>query len=176
MRPSSTPSHITNNNHAIATALVPIEQTEVMNREDVILEIEQRYRQSGRSLNEFQRRLWAATEAMKLGWGGISIVSKALRISPNTIKRGIQEIATGQADSLSDANARIRKPGGGRKSQSTSSGQSTHTASTKGATDPESERGSSDGLDENRLDQSLIPTSDDQAPVMDKVPNKPASI
>lgn len=141
-----------------------------MNREDVILEIEQRYRQSGRSLNEFQRRLWAATEAMKLGWGGISIVSKALRISPNTIKRGIQEIATGHADSLSNANARIRKPGGGRKSQSTSR-QSTYMGSTKDATDTESERRSSDGLDENRLDRSLTPTNDDQASVMDKVPN-----
>jgi hypothetical protein len=122
-----------------------------MDRQDAIREIEERYRQSGRSLNEFQRRLWAATEAMKLGWGGISIVSKALRISPNTIKRGIQEIATGQADSLLDANARIRKPGGGRKSQNTSSGQCTHTGSTK------------------------VPTSDDQAPVMDHVPNEPAS-
>jgi hypothetical protein len=110
-----------------------------MNREDVIREIEERYRQSGRSLNEFQRRLWAATEAMKLGRGGISIVSKALRISPNTIKRGIQEITTGQVDSLSNANARIRKPGGGRKPQNASSGQFTSTGSTKIPADPESE-------------------------------------
>ncbi len=56
-------------------------------------------------------------EAMKLGRGGITIVSQALRISPNTIKRGIQEIATGQADLNANANARIRKPGGGRKSK-----------------------------------------------------------
>ena len=106
-----------------------------MDREDAIREIEERYRQSGRSLNEFQRRLWAATEALKLGWGGISIVSRALRISPNTIKRGIQEIATGQADSLLDANARIRKPGGGRKSLNRSSGQFPKAESTKDAAD-----------------------------------------
>ena len=91
-----------------------------MQHEDVIREIEERYRQSGRSFNEFQRRHWAATEAMKLGRGGLSIVSKALRISPNTIKKGIQEIVTGQAELRSVANARIRKPGGGRKSSRSS--------------------------------------------------------
>ena len=91
-----------------------------MNREDVIREIQEKYRQSGRSLNEFQRRHWAAMEAMQLGRGGIATVSKAIRISPNTIKKGIKEIATGQADSISHANARVRKPGGGRKSKKTS--------------------------------------------------------
>src|SRR5579871_5557262 len=91
-----------------------------MNQEDAIREIHERYRQSGRSFNEFQRRHWAAAEAMKLGRGGITIVSKALRISPNTIKRGIQEIANGQADSYSNPSARIRKRGGGRKSKTTS--------------------------------------------------------
>jgi len=90
-----------------------------MSREDVIREIQERYRQSGRSLNEFQRRHWAAIEAMKIGWGGISVVSKALRISPNTIRRGIQDIETGQAASYSESNARIRKSGGGRKSKKT---------------------------------------------------------
>lgn len=91
-----------------------------MSREVVIREIEERYRLYGRSFNEFQRRHWAATEAMKLGRGGIAIVSKALRISPNTIKKGMQEIVTGQADLLSVENARIRKPGGGRKSNRSS--------------------------------------------------------
>ena len=86
-----------------------------MNQEDVIREICERYDQSGRALNERQRRLWAAEEAMKLGHGGIVIVSNALRISPNTIKKGIQEIAAGQADSALGAEGRIRKTGGGRK-------------------------------------------------------------
>jgi hypothetical protein len=91
-----------------------------MNREDLIREIQERYRQCGRALNELQRRQWAATEAIKLGRGGITLISKALRISPNTIKRGIQEIADGQVGSSSQANERIRKPGGGRKSKSES--------------------------------------------------------
>lgn len=86
-----------------------------MNREDVIREICERYDQFGGSLNERQRRLWAAEEAMKLGRGGIATVSKSLRISQNTIKKGMQEIETGQADSLTDVKGRIRKTGGGRK-------------------------------------------------------------
>jgi hypothetical protein len=87
-----------------------------MNRDDLIREIHEKYQQLDRTLNELQRRLWAATEAMNLGRGGITLVSEALRISRNTIKRGIREIAAGQADAFPHANARIRKPGGGRKS------------------------------------------------------------
>ncbi len=105
------------------------ESLQVMHHEHVIREIAERYRQSGRSFNEFQRRHWAATEAMKLGRGGLSIVSKALRISPNTIKKGIQEIVSGQAELLSVANARIRKPGGGRKSSRSSATPSSQQTS-----------------------------------------------
>ena len=88
-----------------------------MNRDDVILEIREKYRQAGRSFNEFERRNWAAAEAMRLGWGGISLVSHALRMSPNTIKKGIAEIATGEAQLYSPSSGRIRKSGGGRKSK-----------------------------------------------------------
>lgn len=86
-----------------------------MSREDVIREICDRYQQIGHALNERQRRLWAAREALTLGRGGIAVISKVLRISPNTIVKGMQEIATGQADSSSGADTRIRRPGGGRK-------------------------------------------------------------
>jgi hypothetical protein len=90
-----------------------------MTREDLIRELQERYRTSGRSFNEFERRHWAALEAMKIGWGGISLVATALHISPNSIRKGIQEIATGQADAYSSReNPRIRKPGGGRKPRS----------------------------------------------------------
>lgn len=89
-----------------------------MTREDVILCIQEKYRQSGRTLNERERRHWAATEAMKLGRGGITAVSQALRMSPNTIKRGIQEIA-GHGDLESLPDTRIRKPGGGRRAKAT---------------------------------------------------------
>jgi len=92
-----------------------------MKHDDMIRDIRVRYRLSARSLNERERRRWAAMEVLKLGRGGITIVSQALRISPNTIKRGIQETAEGPAaDSCSQASGRIRKPGGGRKPQKTS--------------------------------------------------------
>jgi len=86
-----------------------------MNQDDLIRDIQERYRLLDRSLNESQRRHWAAAEALKLGRGGITLVGKALRISRSTIRRGIQEIAAGRADS----NSQIRKPGGGRKSKRT---------------------------------------------------------
>ena len=81
----------------------------------MIREIRDRYQQIGHTLNERQRRLWAAREALTLGRGGIAIISKALPISPNTILKGMQEIATGQADSSLGGGTRIRKTGGGRK-------------------------------------------------------------
>lgn len=115
----------------------------------MIRELRDRYRQSDQSLNELQRRLWAATEAMKIGRGGITIVSKALRIAPNTIRRGMQDIATGQLDSLTQANARIRKPGGGRKSKRAT----THIPSN----DANRESMLADRLDEQRHGTSACP-------------------
>ena len=92
-----------------------------MTREDVIRDISDRFQRSGLAMNERQRRLWAAAEAIKLPRGGIALVSKALRISPNTIRKGIREIAADQAYSASGLSMRIRKPGGGRKPKEFSS-------------------------------------------------------
>jgi hypothetical protein len=88
-----------------------------MNREELVREIRERFRQSSDTLNELQRRHWAAQEAIKLGRGGITIVSQSLRISPNTIRVGIQEIHAGRTAQTSEQGERIRKPGGGRKSK-----------------------------------------------------------
>jgi len=106
-----------------------------MNQEDSIREVREKYQQLGRPLNELQRRHWAALEALQLGRGGMTIVSKALQISPNTIKRGIQEISAGQGDSRTFAITRIRKPGGGRKSNSLSHDHSTPTESVPSTAD-----------------------------------------
>lgn len=136
-----------------------------MNREDVIRQIQERYRLCGRSLNEFERRLWAATEAMKIGWGGISLVSKALRISPNTIKRGMQDLATGQAETYFQANARIRKSGGGRKSKSTSLNSARRTKIQSDSTGPDTRLPQSERRHTNR--QSTPGTPTDLQPVDD---------
>ena len=44
------------------------------------------------SLNEHQRRIYAATEAMKLGHGGIVYISDILGCCRKTIERGLAEI------------------------------------------------------------------------------------
>lgn len=86
-----------------------------MNHDDTIRELHERFRQAGRTMNELERRLWAAKEAMKLGRGGITIVSKALRMSRSTIRRGIDDLVTDHA--APQADVRVRRPGGGRKAK-----------------------------------------------------------
>ena len=65
------------------------------------------------ALNERSRRLWAASEALALGHGGVATVERATGISRSTVVRGIREVRSGaQADLPAD---RTRRPGGGRK-------------------------------------------------------------
>ena len=63
------------------------------------------------SLDERGRRLFAATQAQALGYGGIAVVARATGIAPSTIGRGLKEIAEGAAPS----GPRLRRSGGGRK-------------------------------------------------------------
>ena len=65
-------------------------------------------------LNERQRRLWAASEAISLGHGGITIVAKATGMSRMTVTQGINDLRRG--DCLGEN--RIRRSGGGRKKTS----------------------------------------------------------
>ena len=62
-------------------------------------------------LDEKSKRLFAAAEALSIGKGSISIVSRATGISENTIKKGCYELENGKASS----DDKIRVPGGGRK-------------------------------------------------------------
>jgi len=62
-------------------------------------------------LDEKGRRLWAATEAISYGRGGIALIHEATGMSISTIHRGINEIN----DSSAPANERVRHVGGGRK-------------------------------------------------------------
>ena len=63
------------------------------------------------SLNEKDRRHYAALEANKLGFGGISYVCRLLNCSEHTVNRGIQELSK----PLPSWKDRIRLAGGGRK-------------------------------------------------------------
>jgi Rhodopirellula transposase DDE domain len=64
-------------------------------------------------LNEAALRLWAANEAVSLGYGGVSAVAQATGISRTTIHAGIAELA--QPCSSPIAEGRARRSGGGRK-------------------------------------------------------------
>jgi transposase len=65
------------------------------------------------SLTERSRRLWAASEAIAVGHGGIAVVERATGVSRSTITRGIREIEAGASGDLPPE--RARRPGGGRK-------------------------------------------------------------
>ena len=62
-------------------------------------------------LDERARRLVAANEALSLGYGGVSCVSRASGLSRKAIGEGIAEIRAG--DTL--PSGRVRRPGAGRK-------------------------------------------------------------
>lgn len=73
--------------------------------------IRAKYESLGSRLNEQTRRLWAATEARALGYGGASLVSRATGISRRAILVGCREIESGDLPEP----GRIRQTGGGRK-------------------------------------------------------------
>ena len=62
-------------------------------------------------LDERSRRAWAATEALALGWGGVSTVYRATGLAISTIRRGIEELSSADRP----ARDRVRREGGGRK-------------------------------------------------------------
>jgi transposase len=64
-------------------------------------------------LDERGTRRWAAAEAMAIGRGGISSVSRATGISRTTIRKGLAELSSPAAL----PSHRQRRPGGGRKAR-----------------------------------------------------------
>ena len=79
-------------------------------------EIGERYRRLKDALTERSKRLFAASEALAFGYGGISAVSRATGMATATVRKGLQEseaIESGVLEPL--AKERSRRPGGGRK-------------------------------------------------------------
>ena len=62
-------------------------------------------------LDERSRRVWAATEARAIGYGGDALVSSATGLARKTIRKGRRELARG-----GPSTARLRRPGAGRPS------------------------------------------------------------
>ncbi len=65
-------------------------------------------------LDERGRRLWAVSEAMELGHGGIAAVARATGLSEPTLRRGRKEVGEGREQAWLDSR-RLRRRGGGRK-------------------------------------------------------------
>ena len=64
------------------------------------------------------RRQWAATEARAYGWGGVRAVSGVIGMSPNTISRGLAELAAREEFPDAPLSVHLRRKGGGRKRRS----------------------------------------------------------
>jgi hypothetical protein len=71
-----------------------------------------RWRQALPFLDERGLRLFAANEAMALGYGGVAAVSEATGIARSTIGRGMKELRRGH----NEIGGRVRRPGAGGKS------------------------------------------------------------
>ena len=79
--------------------------------------IQQKFAQLRPVMDERLCRLWAAAEALALGHGGITLVSRATGVSRKRIGTGIRELRAAEvlAPKGPARPARIRRPGGGRK-------------------------------------------------------------
>ena len=61
------------------------------------------------------RRQWAATEALAVGWGGVSAVAAATGLARNTVMAGLREVKHRRRYPRTKIAERIRSVGGGRK-------------------------------------------------------------
>lgn len=66
-------------------------------------------------LDERSRRIWAASEADSVGYGGIVVVSKATGLAESTIRIGRKELRESYGSEKEPSKRRIRQIGGGRK-------------------------------------------------------------
>ena len=73
--------------------------------------LQTKYEALAPALTERSRRLWAATEALALGHGGVVLVARATGMARSTISRGIHQLQSGETLSPD----RSRRSGGGRK-------------------------------------------------------------
>ena len=79
-------------------------------------ELRQKFRSVWPLLDERTRRVMAASEAVSLGYGGVTLVRRTCGLSRKAITKGIREIQSG----VVPLPGRVRRPGAGRKSITTS--------------------------------------------------------
>jgi hypothetical protein len=82
---------------------------------DTITQLRAKYQRLQPVLNERQRRLWAATEALALGRGGITWVAEATGLTRMTVRAGVRELRHQEGSPQPALGPqRVRRPGGGR--------------------------------------------------------------
>src|ERR1041384_3922331 len=81
-----------------------------MQRDCMEAALRQRFLELRPVLNERGRRLWAASEAKAIGYGGVTLVARATGISRRAIHAGLKELRAG----TTLAAGRTRRPGAGR--------------------------------------------------------------
>lgn len=86
--------------------MVSAEVTEALSRKFELLQSE---------LDERSRRIWAATEAIAIGHGGVKSVARAIGIAESTIRIGKKELKQGVISAPEAIPRRIRRKGAGRK-------------------------------------------------------------
>jgi hypothetical protein len=77
-----------------------------------------KYQALASEMDERTRRLWAASEARALGYGGITVVAEATGMAISTIRAGLRELSGESSESVSEGESserRVRRPGAGRK-------------------------------------------------------------
>lgn len=78
--------------------------------------VQEKFDRLSSMMNEKLRRHWAACEAMTMGRGGISSVSRETGLSRTTIRKGIREIGEEMPRLAQEISGqRIRRSGGGRR-------------------------------------------------------------
>jgi hypothetical protein len=82
-----------------------------MDRETVVEQVRKRYTLAAEALDERGRRTLAASEALTLGWGGVTLVARATGLSRTTIGLGVKELRGAVAPAPP---GRVRRVGGGR--------------------------------------------------------------
>jgi hypothetical protein len=79
---------------------------------NTVADLKRKFRPAWPHLDERTRRIMAATEAVSLGYGGVSLVSRACGLSRKAIRKGMVELQSRAKPMV----GRVRRPGAGRKS------------------------------------------------------------
>lgn len=79
--------------------------------------VRQKYQHLFPTFTERQKRLWAASEALNFGHGGVSLLQSITGLSRSTIHLGIKELKneTTNEKTFKDESKQVRRSGGGRK-------------------------------------------------------------